>query len=104
MVHISRIEQNIAAFVDEDLVPKMPKLEGIALAAMAPIVVRSKLPSLLRMAQGTEILSGDNGDNVDVDLLYREYKRAAAGKWPVEMAGFKFYEDDLDKLYRYLQR
>lgn len=104
MTHISRIEQNIAAFIDEDLVPQMPKLEGIALAAVAPLVIRSKLPAFLRVAQGTEILSGDNGDNIDVDLLYREFKRAASGKWPIEMAGFKFYEDDLDKLYRYLVR
>lgn len=104
MVNISRIEQNLAAFIDAELVPQMPKLEGIAFAALAPVVIRGKMPKLLTMAQGTEILSGDGGDNVDVDLLYREFKRAAAGKWPVEMAGFKFYEADLDKLYHYLGR
>ena len=101
MIATSRIEQNIAAYVDEELAPQMPKLEGIALAAFAPVYVRAKLPKLLQFAAGTDIVR----DNmVDVDALYREFKRAAQGKWPIEMMGFKFYEDDLDKLYRYLQR
>lgn len=101
MVNINRFMENVAAFVDEDLVPKMPKLEGIAFAAMAPFVIRSKIPGLLKLAHGTELV---DGDNVDVDRLYQEFKMKAAGKWPVEMFGFTFREDDLDKLYRYLVR
>ena len=101
MVHINRIIDNVAAFVDEDLVPKMPKLEGIAFAAMTPFVIRSKIPGLLKLAQGTELV---DGDNIDIDRLYQEFKAKSAGKWPVEMFGFVFREDDLDKLYRYLQR
>ena len=101
MVNVKRIEQNISAYIDEDLVPKMPKLEGIAFAAMAPFVIRSKLPGYLRMVSGTELV---NDDNVDVDLLFQEFREKAKGKWPLELAGFRFYEDDLDKLYRYLVR
>lgn len=104
MVNIQRIEQNISAYIDEDLVPKMPKLEGIAFAAMAPFVIRAKLPSFIKLVQGTEIVGGEAGDNVDVELLYREFKIKAQGKWPIEMAGFRFGEDDLDKLYRYIVR
>lgn len=101
MVHINRVMENAAAFVDEDMVPQMPKLEGIALAAMVPFVLRAKVPALLKMVEGTELV---DGDNVNVELLYREFKSKAAGKWPVELMGFKFREDDLDKLYRYLVR
>jgi hypothetical protein len=101
MVNINRVMENVAAFVDEDLVPKMPKLEGIAFAAMAPFVIRSKVPGLLKLAHGTELV---DGENVDVDRLYQEFKMKSAGKWPVEMFGFTFREDDLDKLYRYLVR
>lgn len=101
MVSVSRVEQNLMAYIDDDLVPKMPKLEGIAFAAMAPFVVRSKLPAYMRMVNGTELV---NDDSIDVDALYREFKSKAMGKWPVEMAGFKFYEADLDKLYHYLVR
>ena len=101
MVNIKRIEQNIVAYVDEDLVPKMPKLEGVIFATAAPFVIRAKLPHYLAMAEGTEIV---NDGNVDVDKLFQDFRLKAAGKWPFEIAGFKFYEDDLDKLYRYIVR
>lgn len=101
MVHMNRIMENLAAFIDEDMVPKMPKLEGIALAAMAPFVIKAKIPGLLKLANGTELV---DGENIDVDRLYQEFKVKAQGKWPVELMGFRFREDDLDKLYRYLMR
>ena len=101
MVHINRVTENIAAFVDKELIPQMPKLEGIAFAAMAPFVIKAKIPGLLKLANGTELL---DGENIDVDALYHEFKSKAQGKWPIEAFGFIFREDDLDKLYRYLMR
>ena len=101
MVHINRVIENAMAFVDDDLIPKMPKLEGIAFAAMAPFVVRAKVPGLLKLVEGTELV---DGENVDVERLYREFKAKAQGKWPVTMMGFTFREEDLDTLYRYLMR
>lgn len=101
MVNIQRIEQQIAAFIDEDLVPKMPKLEGIALAAFAPVYIRAKLPGVLKLAQSIGLAEGDN---VDVDKVFAEFKGKAQGRWPIELMGFTFYEDDLDKLYRYIVR
>lgn len=101
MVHINRLMENAAAFVDEDMIPQMPKLEGIVLAATVPFVLKAKIPALVKMVEGTDLV---DGETVNVDLLYREFKAKAAGKWPVELMGFKFREDDLDKLYRYLVR
>lgn len=101
MVHINRVMENVAAFVDDDLAPKMPKLEGIAFAAMAPFVIRAKLPGLLKLVDGTELV---DGENIDVDRLFREFKSKAQGKWPITMMGFTFHENDLDNLYRYLMR
>ena len=101
MVDIKRIEQNLMAYIVEDLVPKMPKLEGVIFATGAPFVVRAKLPRYISMVQGTELA---NEESVNVDLLYQQLKENCRGKWPFEMAGFKFYEDDLDKLYRYIVR
>lgn len=101
MININRVVENMAAYIDEDMVPKMPKLEGIALAAMAPFVIKAKLPGLLKLVEGTELV---DGENIDVDKLYQEFKVKAQGKWPVELMGFRFREDDLDKLYRYLVR
>ena len=101
MVNVGRVIENVAAFVDEDLVPKMPKLEGSAFAAMAPFVIKSKVPGLLKLVEGTELV---DGDMINVDQLYQQFKVKAQGKWPVSMLGFTFREDDLDRLYRYLVR
>lgn len=101
MVHINRVTENIMAFIDDDLVPKMPKLEGVAFAAMAPFVVRAKVTGMLKMANGTELV---DGENVNVEAMYREFKAKSQGKWPMELFGFTFREDDLDKLYRYIMR
>ena len=101
MVDIKRIEQNINAYILEDLVPKMPKLEGVIFATGAPFVIRAKLPRYIAMVQGTE-LADDSG--VNVELLYQQMKENSRGKWPFEIAGFTFREDDLDKLYRYITR
>lgn len=101
MVHISRVMENLAAYVDEDMVPQMPKPTGIAFAALAPFVMKAKIPPLLKWAEGTTLV---DGENVDVEALYREFKAKANGKWPIQMFGFTFREDDLDKLYRYLMR
>lgn len=101
MVSMSRIMETAMSFVDNELVPKMPKLEGIAFAAVAPFVLKSKIPGLLKLANGTELV---DGDNVDVDRLYQEFKIKSQGKWPMQMFGFTFREDDLDILYRYITR
>ena len=101
MVSIDRAMENMMAFIDDDMIPKMPKLEGIALGAMAPFVIKAKIPGLLKLIGGTELT---DGTNLDVDTIYREFKAKANGKWPVELLGFTFREDDLDKLYRYLVR
>lgn len=101
MVSVQRIEQNLMAYIAEDLVPKMPKLEGVIFATGAPFVIRAKLPRYIGMVQGTELVTDDN---VNLDLLYQQMKENCRGKWPFEIAGFTFREDDLDKLYRYLVR
>ena len=101
MVNIQRIEQQICAFVDEDLVPKMPKLEGIAFAAFAPMYIRAKLQGIAKPAREMGLMEGDN---VHVDKAFAEFRAKAQGKWPIELMGFTFYEADLDKLYHFITR
>lgn len=101
MIPISRLERNIAAYVAEDMAPKMPKLEGVTLCAFAPFYIRSKMPLVLRYVGGTELC---DGENIDVDRAVQEFRASAQGKWPFEIMGFTFYENDLDRLHNYLQR
>lgn len=101
MVNKQRIEAGALAYVVESLVPRMPTFSGAVFATAAPFVIRAKLNSFLPLFDGTEIV---NGDMVDVEKLYAEFKKNMQGKWPVEMASFTFSEHDLDEIYRYVLR
>ena len=41
--------------------------------------------------------------DVDIDKVYSAIKDKAVGRWPVEIAGLKASEADLDKLYTYIK-
>ena len=101
MIAANRIESNAQAYVLEKLVPGMPTVTGAIFATAAPFVIRAKMKQYLPVLTGTEII---DGENIDVDLLYRELKKNMQGKWPVTMAGFTFREMDLDELYQYMMR
>lgn len=97
MESIQQVERGLAAFIDKDMAPLMPKAKGIAFAAFAPMVVKGKIKEFTPMAQSMGLMQDEN---VDVDLLYKAFKEKAQGKWPIDLLGFKFTEEDLDKLYR----
>ena len=97
MESIQQIERGVALFIDRDMVPVMPKAKGIAFAAFAPMVVKAKVKEFLPLVESMGLAEGDQ---VNTDQIYSAFKEKAQGKWPVELLGFKFSEDDLDKLYR----
>jgi hypothetical protein len=97
METIQQVERGAAAFVDKVMAPLMPKAKGIAFAALAPMVIKAKIKEYAPMAQSLGILEEEH---VDIDLLYQAFKEKAQGKWPIDLMGFKFAEEDLDKLYR----
>ena len=101
MVHIKKLENNISAYILEELVPQMPTTTGIGFGAVAPFVVRAKIKQYFSMLQGTELVEGES---IDAEALYRELKKSSQNKWPLEMFGFTFREGDLDKLYTYITR
>ena len=45
----------------------------------------------------------DENGMVDIDKVYSAIKDKAVGRWPVEIAGLKASEADLDKLYTYIK-
>lgn len=97
METIQQVERGVAAFIDKDMAPLMPKAKGIAFAAFAPMVIKTKIKEYAPLAQSLGLMQEEN---VDVDMLYRAFKEKAQGKWPIDLLGFKFAEADLDKLYR----
>ena len=97
MTNIQQIERGVALFIDREMAPMMPKAKGIAFAAFAPMVVKAKVKEYAPLVQTMGLM---NGEDIDLEEGYRAFKEKAQGKWPIEVLGFKFAEEDLDKLYR----
>lgn len=102
MEHIEKVKRGAAAFVDREIVPTLPKWQGILFGAGAGLFLEGKSEAILKHPIA-EMLSLVDGDQVDVDKAYSAIKNQAQGKWPVKIVGFKCSEEDLDKLYRYIK-
>jgi hypothetical protein len=102
MTGFEQIKRGVVAYINQDLVPVVPKALGIGLAAFGPVVIESKVRELAAsgLFSGTNLVSTEG---VDIDEVMRLIKPAANGKWPIQMYGFTFSETDLDKLYRYIK-
>lgn len=102
MESMEKIERALARFIDKEMYPVMPKVQGIAFAAFAPLVIQNKKQELLHspLVQAMGVV---DGENVDVDKLYAAFKGKAQGQWPMDAFGFKVTEADFDKLYRYIK-
>lgn len=102
MISTEQICRGAMKFVTRELVPQMSVWEGVALTAFAPAVIAAKV----KKYTASNLLDGTgyvDGNNVDLDEAYKNFKNAAVGKWPMEIIGFKFTESDLDKLYNYIR-
>ena len=89
-------------YVSRELAPLLGTGKGILLEAFAPAIIDANLQKYA----GKEWLAGTgfvDGNMVNVDEIYRLVKLSAAGKYPIEIAGFRFTEADLDKLVRYIR-
>lgn len=102
MENIEKVKRGIATFVDNEIAPILPKWKGIAFAAGAALMLEAKANVLMNHPFIT-MLGVVDGDNVDVDKIYSAIKSKAQGKWPIEMAGLRMSEGDLDKLYQYIK-
>ena len=99
MVTYEQVRQGVVTYITNHLAPLMPKVQAIGVLAFAPTIIDAHLPKLLQ----TDLLKGTNlvdGTNIDIDEVYRLVKAAAVGKYPVELFGFRFTENDLDTLYK----
>ena len=102
MVGLEQIKRGALNYVSKELAPLMPTWQGVLVEALAPAVIDAKLKELV----GGKLLMGSglvDGATVNVDDIYRSVKNTAAGRWPFEVAGFRFAEADIDKLYRYIK-
>ena len=103
MVSIEQVKRGFANFVDREIVPVLPGWKGILFAAGAPLVIEKKARELPEhpLVQAMGVV--DENGMVDIDKVYSAIKDKAVGRWPVEIAGLKASEADLDKLYTYIK-
>lgn len=102
MVGLEQVRKGVLMYVAKELAPLLPTWQGVLIEAMAPPVVDAKMRELMsgKLLAGTGLV---DGATVNVDEVYKLFKTAATGKWPMEVYGFRFMETDLDKLYRYIR-
>ena len=101
MVGTEQICRGVMKYVTRELVPIVSTGKGILLEAFGPAVIEAKVKKYT-----TEWLDGTyfvDGNNVDIDAVYKQLKTSMANKWPREFMDFKFTENDLDKLYNYIR-
>ena len=102
MVSLEQVRRGTVTYVSKELTPLMPTWQGVLVEALAPTVIEAKLRDLM----GGKLLIGTgfvDGATINVDEVYKLVKNTAMGRWPMEVAGFKLTESDLDKLYRYIR-
>jgi hypothetical protein len=99
---MEQIRRGAVMYVTKELAPLMPTWQGVLVEALAPAVIEAKLRAALngKLLDGTGFV---DGATVNVDEVYKLVKNTSMGRWPMEVAGFKLTEADLDKLYRYIR-
>lgn len=103
METVEQVKRGIANFIDAEVVPVMPKWKGITLAVGASLMIDGKADELLNHPL-VKMMGVVDGNAVDVDKLYSEFKVKAQGKWPVEIWELKVSENDFDKLYQHIKQ
>jgi hypothetical protein len=107
MATITQIQNGIAKFIDEDIVPMLPGWRKFAFGAGAGLML-SRTGEIFEKAKSNELIKMmgviREDDTVDVDAIYREAKRQIA-KAPITMdipalGSITLRDSDIDKLYR----
>ena len=102
MVGLEQVRRGILSYVNKELAPLLPTWQGVLIEALAPAVLDAKMRDILngKLLTGTGLV---DGAMINAEEIYRMLKTSAQGRWPMEIAGFRFSEADLDKLYRYVK-
>lgn len=116
MANIGQIQRGIAAFIDNEIAPKLSGVTRVIVSGSGGVLV-SRLPMLISNPSvggvaGMLALVDQNGE-VDLDVLYTEFKRAIqqAGVVTIDIPipfsaplSMSFRDTDIDKLYQYIKQ
>ena len=111
MVCLEKIQAGASAFLDAEIMPKLPGLQRWLFGGTAALFLE-RFPDMVRnlpannMFRAMGVVSADN--EIDVETAYRLLKtQAKTGNAPVNVPGIgvlTITEADVDKLYNYIIR
>lgn len=111
MVTIDKIEQGVAAYLDGELMPKLPSsgIEKVLAGTALSLAIRrsGKMLDGLKSNKMIQMLGVmDTEGNVDIDVLAQELKKnmpTEGVKVDVPVIGvLTFHKEDVDRLYEYI--
>ena len=110
MVHYTKVINGLAVFIDREIVAKMQgKMQGWVLGGIAGLAL-AKTENIYRNIESNPMVKAlgiIDGDNVDIDTLYEQFrKQAQRGSATLELpfiGGVTFNAADVENLYRYIK-
>lgn len=114
MVGLNQIQRGFTAYIDNEVSPKLSGLQRLMVSGGGGVLA-ARLPALLQAPSAKSMLGAvsltDENGNVDIDVLYAEFKRALqqSGSITIDIPmpfqpplTMKINDADLDNLYQYI--
>lgn len=109
MVTIDQAMRGAAKFADNEIIPHLPTGKGIGAGIALALIMDGGKAQLLKLRENPAVqMMGvmDEAGNIDLDKLYNATRPRFENKLTVSvplLGDMRFDQNDVDKLYRYIQ-
>ena len=109
MVTIDQAMRGAAKFADNEIIPHLPMGKGIGAGIALARIMDGGKAQLLKLRENPAVkMMGvmDEDGNIDLDRLYNAARPRFENKLTVSvplLGDMRFDQNDIDKLYRYIQ-
>nr|DAZ70567.1 MAG TPA: odorant binding protein [Caudoviricetes sp.] len=109
MVTIDQAMRGAAKFADNEIIPHLPMGKGIGAGIALALIMDGGKAQLLKLRENPAVkMMGvmDEDGNIDLDRLYNAARPRFENKLTVSvplLGDLRFDQNDVDKLYRYIQ-
>jgi hypothetical protein len=109
MVTIDQAMRGAAKFADNEIIPHLPTGKGIGAGIALALIMDGGKAQLLKLRENPAVkMMGvmDEDGNIDLDRLYNAARPRFENKLTVSvplLGDLRFDQNDVDKLYRYIQ-
>lgn len=109
MVTIDQAMRGAAKFADNEIIPHLPTGKGIGAGIALALIMDGGKAQLLKLRENPAVqMMGvmDEVGNIDLDRLYNAARPRFENKLTVSvplLGDMRFDQNDIDKLYRYIQ-